>query len=37
MRFTPRFLEELRDRVRVTDIVGRKVKLIRRGRNHLGL
>jgi len=37
MRFTPRFLEELRDRVRVTDVVGRKVKLIRRGRNHLGL
>ena len=37
MRFTPRFLEELRDRVRVTDIVGRKVKLVRRGRNQLGL
>ncbi len=37
MRFTPRFLEELRDRVRVTDVVGRKVKLIRRGRNHVGL
>ena len=37
MRFTPRFVEELRDRVRVTDVVGRKVKLVRRGRNHLGL
>lgn len=37
MRFTPRFLEELRDRVRVTDVVGRKVKLVRRGRNHVGL
>jgi DNA primase len=37
MRFTPRFVEELRDRVRVTDVVGRKVKLVRRGRNYLGL
>jgi DNA primase len=37
MRFTPRFLEELRDRVPVADVVGRKVKLIRRGRNHVGL
>ena len=37
MRFTPRFLDELRDRLRVTDYVGRKVKLIRRGRNHVGL
>lgn len=37
MRFTPRFVEELRDRVRVTDVVGRKVKLVRRGRNFTGL
>ncbi|MBI1210717.1 MAG: DNA primase [Alphaproteobacteria bacterium] len=37
MRFTPRFLDELRDRLRVTDIVGRKVRLIRRGHNHVGL
>jgi DNA primase len=37
MRFTPRFVEELRDRVRVTDVVGRKVKLVRRGRSYLGL
>ena len=37
MRFTPRFLEELRDRVPVADVVGRKVKLVRRGRNHVGL
>ncbi|MEQ1754538.1 MAG: DNA primase [Micropepsaceae bacterium] len=37
MRFTPRFLDELRDRLRVTDYVGRKVKLVRRGRNHTGL
>lgn len=37
MRFTPRFLDELRDRVKVTDYVGRKVKLTRRGRNYTGL
>jgi DNA primase len=37
MRFTPRFVEELRDRVSVTDVVGRKVKLVRRGRNFTGL
>jgi DNA primase len=37
MRFSPRFVEELRDRVGITDVVGRKVKLVRRGRNHLGL
>ncbi len=37
MRFTPRFLEELRERLRITEYVGRKVRLIRRGRNHVGL
>lgn len=37
MRFTPRFLDELKDRLRVTDYVGRKVKLVRRGRNYTGL
>lgn len=37
MRFTPRFLDELRDRVRISDVVGRKVRLIRRGHNHVGL
>jgi DNA primase len=37
MRFTPRFLDELRDRIRISDYVGRKVKLVRRGRNHTGL
>lgn len=37
MRFTPRFLDELRDRLRITDYIGRKVKLVRRGRNHTGL
>jgi len=37
MRFNPRFIEELRDRVAITDVIGRKVKLVRRGRSHLGL
>lgn len=37
MSFTPAFLEELRDRIRISEIVGGKVKLIRRGREHTGL
>ena len=37
MRFSPRFLDEVRDRVRITDVVGRKVRLVRRGHNFVGL
>ncbi len=37
MRFTPEFLDELRLRLRLTDIVGRKVKLVRKGRESGGL
>ena len=37
MIFPPRFLEELRDRVPVSAVVGRRVKLQRRGREHVGL
>lgn len=37
MSFSPEFLEELRDRVRLSDVVGRKVKLIRKGREYSGL
>jgi DNA primase len=37
MRFTPRFLDELRDRVSITDVVSRKVRLVRKGKSHLGL
>ena len=32
MAFPPRFLEELRGRVSITDIVGRRVRLVRKGR-----
>ncbi|MEZ5829806.1 MAG: DNA primase [Dongiaceae bacterium] len=32
MAFPPRFLEELRSRVSITDVVGRRVRLIRKGR-----
>jgi DNA primase len=32
MAFPPRFLEELRGRVSITDVVGRRVRLIRKGR-----
>ena len=31
------FLEELRGRLRLVEVVGRKVRLVRRGREHLGL
>lgn len=36
MSFPPRFLEELRSRLSVTEVVGRKVKLTRKGREHWG-
>ncbi|MBI1203363.1 MAG: DNA primase [Rhodopseudomonas sp.] len=37
MRFTPQFLEELKARLPVSDVVGRRVKLIRAGREFKGL
>ncbi|MET1026542.1 MAG: DNA primase, partial [Dongiaceae bacterium] len=37
MAFPPSFLEELRQRVSITDVVGRKVRLIRRGFEASGL
>jgi DNA primase len=37
MAFPPRFLEELRDRVSLASVIGRRVKLQRRGRSHVGL
>ncbi|GER07377.1 DNA primase [Kordiimonadales bacterium JCM 17843] len=37
MRFQPRFMDELRDRVPIGDLVGRKVKLTRAGRDLKGL
>lgn len=36
-RFTPEFLDELRSRLRVSDVVGRSVKLTRRGNAYWGL
>jgi len=35
--FPPEFLDELRNRVSLADVIGRRVKLTRRGREHLGL
>jgi DNA primase len=32
MAFPPRFLEELRGRVSITDVIGRRVRLVRKGR-----
>lgn len=37
MAFPPQFLDELRARVAVSSVVGRRVKLIRKGREHHGL
>ncbi len=37
MAFPPRFLDDIRDRVGLADIVGRRVKLVRKGREHSGL
>jgi DNA primase len=35
--FSPQFLDEIRARISVSSVVGRKVKLIRRGREFVGL
>jgi len=37
MGFTPDFLDEIRNRIAVSDIVARRVKLVRKGREHSGL
>ena len=37
MSFPPSFLDEIRGRVSVSDICGKRVKLIRRGREFVGL
>ncbi len=37
MAFTPQFLDEIRDRVALSDVIGRRVRLIRRGREHTAL
>ena len=37
MAFPPQFLDEIRTRVSVSSVVGRRVKLIRRGREFVGL
>src|ERR1051325_4605175 len=37
MAFPPGFLDELRARVSLADLVGRQVRLVRRGREHSGL
>lgn len=37
MSFPKSFLDELKSRIRVSDVVGRKVKLTRRGREFVGL
>ena len=37
MAFDEGFLDELKSRVRVAEVVGRRVKLVRKGREFMGL
>src|SRR5436305_10335730 len=37
MAFPPGFLDELRSRISLADLVGRRVRLVRRGREYGGL
>jgi len=37
MAFTPSFLDELRTRLSLVSVIGRKVRLARKGREHMGL
>ncbi|MCT4656400.1 MAG: DNA primase [Cohaesibacter sp.] len=37
MKFPPSLLDDIRDRIAVSDVVGRKVKLRRHGREYMGL
>jgi len=37
MAFTPQFLDEIRARIPLSDVIGRRVRLVRKGREHLGL
>src|SRR3546814_1502573 len=37
MAFSPEFLDELRNRLTLSAVVGRRVKLVKRGREHSGL
>ena len=37
MAFTPQFLEEIRTRLACSEVVGRRVRLVRKGREHSGL
>ena len=37
MAVSPEFIEDLRQRVPLSDVVGRRVKLVRKGRRHSGL
>jgi len=37
MAFPPQFLEEIRNRVSLADLIGRRTKLVKKGREHSGL
>jgi len=37
MSFPPQFLDELRERILLSQLIGKKVKLTKRGREYTGL
>ena len=37
MNFSHEFLDEIRSRIRVSEIVGKRLKLVKRGREFLGI
>ena len=37
MAFPPAFLDEVRARTGLAELIGRRVRLVKRGREHLGL
>src|SRR5512138_3935549 len=37
MAFPPEFLDELRNRIATSEVVGKRVKLVKKGREHSGL
>jgi len=37
MAFPPQFLDDIRARIGLSDVIGRRVRLIMKGREHIGL
>ena len=37
MAFPPQFLDDIRARIGLADVIGRRVRLVKKGREHAGL